>query len=335
MGIRSYTPPFPEESAAPQGSIAKLQPVHINGTKQWLLIRGIDRSKPVLLWLHGGPGAAQMSLAHALTAELEKHFVVVHWDQRGAGKSNTSDLDEQTLHLEHFLDDALYVISYLKITLQQEQIWLLGHAWGTRVGMELVQRHPELFKGYIGVSQVCDHQKSVDLATMVLRKTLRDKGIHKALEMLDHLENPALYHTGYRKLTEMIATHCSDHEPATLDLARIALKAPEYCFRDYIRLWKGMQREGHPMHHNGMMEPYSYLNDTITSSVPIYFITGRHDLNTPLKLTRQLYQQINAPHKELIIFEHSGHLPFFTEKDRFAREVIRIGSSEKIGSLLL
>ncbi|MCC5993509.1 MAG: hypothetical protein JJT99_13425, partial [Rhodobacteraceae bacterium] len=37
--------------------IAVLAPVQIGGMRQWLLIRGQDRSAPVLLWLHGGPGA--------------------------------------------------------------------------------------------------------------------------------------------------------------------------------------------------------------------------------------------------------------------------------------
>ncbi|MCC5993474.1 MAG: hypothetical protein JJT99_13240, partial [Rhodobacteraceae bacterium] len=37
--------------------IAVLEPLQIGGMTQWLLIRGQDRSAPVLLWLHGGPGA--------------------------------------------------------------------------------------------------------------------------------------------------------------------------------------------------------------------------------------------------------------------------------------
>jgi pimeloyl-ACP methyl ester carboxylesterase len=327
LGIRPYTPSWPDATSAAEEGIAELQPIQINGSKQWLLIRGADRSKPLLLWLHGGPGAAKMPLAHALPSELEKHFVVVHWDQRGAGKSNTRDLDEQTLHPEQFLDDALDVIGYLLASLDQEQIWLLGHSWGTRLGIELIQRHPELFHGYIGVSQVADHRKAVELATMVLRKNLNETENHQALRKLERLNNPTLYHADYRTLVGMISAHCAENEPSTLELARVALKAPEYCFRDYFKLWRGVQRGGKPMHHNGIMEPFSYLEDTIHTTVPVYFITGRHDLNTPLKLTRQLFQQINAPEKELIVFENSGHLPFFTEKERFAQELIRIAGT--------
>ncbi len=86
--------------------IAVLEPVEIGGMTQWLLIRGQDRSAPVLLWLNGGPGAAQMSLAHATARALERDFVVVHWDQRGAGKLNPRDFDPATMTLEQFLQDA-------------------------------------------------------------------------------------------------------------------------------------------------------------------------------------------------------------------------------------
>ncbi len=85
--------------------IAELIPAEIGGTTQWLLIRGEDRRAPILLWLHGGPGSAQMPI-HGLTADLERDFVVVHWDQRGAGKSNPPGFDTATMTLERFLMDA-------------------------------------------------------------------------------------------------------------------------------------------------------------------------------------------------------------------------------------
>ncbi len=108
--------------------IAVLEPVQIGGMTQWLLIRGQDRSAPVLLWLHGGPGAAQMPLAHATTRALERDFVVVHWDQRGAGKSNPRDFDARTMTLERFLQDAHAVTRHLQTRLGTDRIIVLGHS---------------------------------------------------------------------------------------------------------------------------------------------------------------------------------------------------------------
>src|SRR6516162_10254206 len=39
-------------------SIKRSEHLTVDGTKLYLLTRGADRSAPVLLWLHGGPGGA-------------------------------------------------------------------------------------------------------------------------------------------------------------------------------------------------------------------------------------------------------------------------------------
>ena len=73
-------------------SIALLERIRIGNVDQCILIRGNDSSLPVLLFLHGGPGMPAMYLAHAFQGELEKEFVVVQWDRRGAGKSYREDI---------------------------------------------------------------------------------------------------------------------------------------------------------------------------------------------------------------------------------------------------
>ena len=67
--------------------ISESQYLDINNTKQYVLIRGKDKTNPVLLFLHGGPGASATALLRKFNSELEDHFTVVYWDQRNAGKS--------------------------------------------------------------------------------------------------------------------------------------------------------------------------------------------------------------------------------------------------------
>lgn len=95
-------------------SIVSLEKVTLGDMDQWILIRGNNIKNPVLLWLHGGPGAAQMPVAHYFNGALEEGFIVAHWDQRGAGKSNPLDFDEQTMTFEQFLTDAHELTQYLK-----------------------------------------------------------------------------------------------------------------------------------------------------------------------------------------------------------------------------
>jgi pimeloyl-ACP methyl ester carboxylesterase len=58
--------------------------------------------------------------------------------------------------------------------------------------------------------------------------------------------------------------------------------------------------------------------------VPVYFFSGANDYNTPLALIREYYQVLNAPRKELVVFQTSAHLPFLAEHGKFVEEVIRV-----------
>ena len=153
--------------------IAALIPAEIGGMTQWLLIRGADRAAPILLWLHGGPGAAQMPI-HATTSALERDFVVVHWDQRGAGKSNPPDFDPATMTLEQFLADAREVTALLRERVGDQPLIVLGHSWGTMLGARLVARWPTDYAGYIGVGQQVDTLRGAALALDWLGKVAPD-----------------------------------------------------------------------------------------------------------------------------------------------------------------
>ena len=78
--------------------------------------------------------------------------------QRGSGKSNTPAFDENTITYDQFIADGHQLTEYLKERFDTDKIYLLGHSWGTQIGIELVVRYPEDYYGYIGVSQVVNHE---------------------------------------------------------------------------------------------------------------------------------------------------------------------------------
>ena len=327
LGVRARTPPHRDASGAVvAGSIAVLERIELGGLEQWITIRGVDVRNPVLLWLHGGPGSPQMPLAHALDRRLEECFVVVHWDQRGAGKSNHGAFDEATMRLERYLDDALELIAHLRARLGRERIVLLGHSWGTQLGIELVAAHPELFEAYLGVSQVVDHDRATELAAEWLRQTIDPARSPDDLRALEAIPIPARRHADYRALARLVDAYGGNSDVPFARLASIALRAPEYTVNDYLLLLRGMQRGGGPLHEGGVMTSFDYVRDVPKVEVPIAFLIGANDRNTPLALAAAYLDAIDAPAKELVVFEDAAHLPFLAAPERFGDEVIRLAA---------
>jgi pimeloyl-ACP methyl ester carboxylesterase len=281
LGVSGSTPPITGADGRPlPNSIAALESVEIGGLRQWILMRGADRGNPVLLWLHGGPGGAQMPFAHHLDRALEQHFVVVHWDQRGAGKSNHGGFDEGTMRLERYIEDTRELLDHLRRRLGVERVILLGHSWGSRLGIEIVARHPERIVAYVGVSQVVDHERATLIARDWLEGVIDPETDPEDLRELRSIEMPARRHGEYRRLNQLTDRYGGSLDLPVRQLALIALRAPEYGALDYLRLLQGMNRGGGPMHEGGVIESYNYIESVPAVDVPVYFLSGDGDYNT-------------------------------------------------------
>lgn len=137
------------------GGIDAVEKIWLGGLDQWIQIRGQDRTKPILLFLHGGPGFPQMPFAH-LNAELEQYFVVVQWDQRGAGKSYSRAVPDESMRVAQFVADAHELVQSLLARFGARKCYLVAHSWGSLFGAQLVARYPELFFAYVGIGQTVD-----------------------------------------------------------------------------------------------------------------------------------------------------------------------------------
>lgn len=147
---------------SPNG-VEELLPVQIDNSTQWLSIRGRDRRNPILLFLHGGPGSPTMPVAYTFQSPWEDYFTVVQWDQRGTGKTyaaNDPKTLASTMTVEQMTSDAEEVVRYLQKQFGKQKIFLLGHSWGTVLGVALAQRHPEWLYAYLGVGQMVNTEKA-------------------------------------------------------------------------------------------------------------------------------------------------------------------------------
>ncbi|MCI4317180.1 MAG: alpha/beta hydrolase, partial [Thermoplasmata archaeon] len=142
------------------GTIASLETVTLGGWPQAVLMRGADETRPVLLYLHGGPGDAEIWTARRRQAELERAFIVANWDQRGAGLSYGPGLPRESMTVDQLVSDTVELSRWLAQRFQRERIVLMGHSWGTILGLLAARRAPELYQAYIGIGQVVEPAES-------------------------------------------------------------------------------------------------------------------------------------------------------------------------------
>jgi len=314
--------PATTPEVAGENPIAALESVELGGVEQWLLVRGRDRSKPVLLFLHGGPGSAFIGLARQFSSRLEDDFVVVHWDQRGAGKSCSASVPDESLKLEQYLADTLELVRLLQDRFGVEKIYLLGHSWGSVLGVITAQRHPELLHAYIGLGQVVNMRRNEEISYDFVVEQARAEGNQDALDAL------AKIHPPYQSAGELGAQrrwlgHYRGDYYAGGMLPRLAgalLLAPEYTLRDKLAYFPCMLNSID--HAWGDIQSVDFLADVEQLDVPIYFFTGSHDYNTPFELVEQWAAQLQAPHVEIVWFENSAHMACLEEPQRFQDELI-------------
>ena len=151
--------------------------VEIGGIEQWIQIRGADEKNPILLWVNGGPGGSTMFDSFAFEP-WEKHFTVVMWDQRGEGKTfeKYGRAFAETMTVERMSEDGIEVAEYLGKRLPGAKVVLLGHSWGSILGVHMVKRRPDLFSAYVGTGQVVAVRQQCEAAYPLLLDIARKQG---------------------------------------------------------------------------------------------------------------------------------------------------------------
>lgn len=326
LEVRSgSTTPFKNSSGSIiPGSIATLEKVELGGMEQWILIRGKSVENPVLLWLHGGPGAAQMPTARYFNGNLESEFIVVHWDQRGAGKSNPPDFDDRTMTVDRFIADTVELTSYLQDRFGREKIYLLGHSWGSQIGILAASANQGNYYAYIGVSQLVDPHHSQELAYLWLSKEINSSGNKKDLDRLNRLGPPRYTaHNDYVEFAGLIDSYGGNMDIGFANLVWIALQSPEYKVRDYYAWLRGATRGSGPMWEES--QAFNLFSAVPEIKIPVYFFSGIKDRNTPLSLVEDYLKHLDAPAgKELVTFENSAHTPFMAEPETFFLALKRV-----------
>lgn len=329
---KTSTPEFKDKLYTYPLSIACLERMKIGGVDQWVLIRGSNRYKPLLLILHGGPGSAQIAFVRRFQAELERKFVVVNWDQRGAGKSRLSGQPSINMSIDQHVSDALELTKTLLQRFGKEKIYLVGHSWGSVIGLNAVHLMPHLFQAYIGIGQVVDVQETGRILYDYALQAARSRNHQKAIRTLESIGYPPSEVTSQNAMLQIKWLErlggIFNKPHLKREIFKTILVAPEYTLEEklnyYASSWYCFQRIFDELINVNMFTQIPEVK------VPCYFCSGRHDYNTPFELTEKYYHALCAPRKNLYWFDDSGHAPHFEEPERFAAVMTEILSENQL-----
>jgi pimeloyl-ACP methyl ester carboxylesterase len=330
LWLRSPGTPPPLTDAARNaipGSLSERVTVEIGGVPQGMIIQSVDPANPVLLFLHGGPGMPEFFLQATNPTGLEQDFTVVWWEQRGAGMSWSPGLDPADLTIDRLIADTIEVADHLRARFGQERILLLGHSWGSFLGIQVAARAPDRFFAYVGMAQVAHQLRSEVTAREAMIAAYRDRGDGRMVRRLEAA--PVTMEGGmseaYLRLRDA-ATHrlgggtTRDMTSVVTGVFLPVLALPIYTLREKIDLWRGKAWSRGLLWDEILRTD---LRETVTRlDLPVHFFIGAHDLTAMPALSRDYFDRIEAPVTGYHLFEHSAHSPLFEEPER-ARAILR------------
>ena len=320
------TPPIVDEAGdTPSNSIAELTELELNGRKQWVSLRGWDKDKPVLLFLAGGPGGTQLAAARYELAELEKHFVVVNWDQPGSCKSYYAE-KTQNITVETYIQDGYALTEYLKERFSKEKIYLIGESWGSALGVFLVDRYPESYHALIGTGQMIDFAETERMNYTTALKVAKSNGDTDIIKKLKVNGEPPYYGKDVTWKSAIYLNYLSAYMANKPDIHNPGyntfrdMGSSEYGLLDKINFFRGLVNTFNDVYQQ--LYRIDLRRDYTKLDVPVYFFLGRHDVNAPTVLVEEYEEVLEAPDKGIVWFEHSGHSPWINEREKFVKEVL-------------
>ncbi len=298
---------------APDG-IQESYKTKIGGIDQWLNVRGQDRDNPIILFVHGGPAAPVTPTMWQFQRPIEEYFTVVNWDQRGAGKSYGETDPEQvgpTIRIERYVDDAIEVAEHIRKRYGKRKLILMGHSWGTIVGMGAALKRPDLFHAYVGIGQVISTRENERIS---YDYALAQAKLHNNEEALNDLQSIAPY-PGDQPITReriIMARKWPQHygglsayrSTSTYYFAG-PLLSPDYDAAQVKAIDQGSLLTLGRLLPEFVQVDYSQVK---TFPIPVVMFLGRHDYTTPTQPTVDWLAQVKAPSKQAVWFEHSAHM---------------------------
>lgn len=310
------TVPYKTETLQSEKKIASLEDIKINGLKHSILIRGKNIDNPILLYVHslGIPSMCFAFDEYTNDTIKENKFTVVHYDQRGFGKTyRHGHHGKKNINIDTYVEDAEELVKYLLKRFNKQKLYLMGESWGSVIGSKLVLQHPEWFYAYIAVPQVSNVKEYLSEAyKFALQHSVADSNV-KAINELKKVGTPAS-DLSKTKLNKAIATTGKWMDYYNLkryngnDMTGYFFgclwNSPEYNMFDFISTLKGLQKTSPKI--NAELIKIDLINDVPDIKVPVYVIIGEYDLM--FNSSKKYFDELKSDKKYFLPIKNAGHM---------------------------
>ena len=301
--------------------------VRIGGIEQYLLHYRSKPEDPVLLFIHGGPGQTESFFAFLVEEYAERDYNIVYYDQRGAGKTWLKNKKSRP-DMEILKRDLLEIVLYMKKQYGKEKIGIVGHSWGSVLGSMFALEHPEHTLCYIGCGQVINIVENERTGYEILKEAIGkggNKRDQKKLEKIGVYPPPQFDLKAYRKMGQIRRLQgryrlAQDFDRTFIDLWR---RSPVTGMRDLIPFVTGVSVNMQLMRE---LMTYDLRKKGSSYQVPVYYVLGEKDSQTPVGISITYLETVQAPDKKLYLISDAGHAPMIDNVEDYrkaVREIVR------------
>lgn len=287
----------------------------IGGIKQWINVRGQDRSNPIILFVHGGPAAPLTPSIWEFQRPIEEYFTVVNWDQRAAGKTYLETKPEDigdSIHIDRYVKDAVEVAEFIRRRYGKDKLILMGHSWGTVIGMKAALTRPDLFYAYVGIGQVINSRDNERLSFQYGLDQATEHHNAKAIAELDSIapypgDAPITRERIIiaRKWAQFYGGLSAFRDGGAKYYFNAPLLSPEYDCKASLAVDQGNVFTLGRILPEFLLVDYKQVHKF---PIPVVMFMGRHDYTTPAAPTAAWLEQVDAPYKYGVWFERSAHM---------------------------
>lgn len=310
--------------AAQPVSVRREEQISVPGGRLFALVRGENPKSPILIWLHGGPGGAERPLFRLYNSALERQFIVVYLDQRGTGRSFDLAADPHALTITRHVEDLDLVVDQIRREQVQSKVILLGHSWGSALGLLYAQAHPEKVSAFIGVGQVSSEIGRQWSQYRFVEDEARGRGDTEALGRLRAI-GPPPYSAAREIATQRLVERFGGYYRIMPDMLKVIARG---ILQGYVRPWELKQIfRGNAVSLEAMNDEILNLDlpkQVPETRVPVAFLLGRYDRQVDSRLAAKYFQRLKAPRKIMVWFENSAHNAPFEEPALFNRMVPQV-----------